>query len=317
MGAVAFAAFALDAPMPVVAIAFLAAGALDVMTVPAGAVIGQRLPQASAVQRSPSSRARSAAPRCSAPCWPARWPRHLGGVRLGDPGAARPGVRAARPPARPPGAAPVSRWPWPCARRRGRPPVPGLLPAAVGEWSPSPRRPGSAAERGRLDRAGDVGRRDDPTSRSPSSTRARPSAEPVRRGSRSSSGSPGRRRSPGPSGRRCRAASSPPGPWRDGLDPRERHQADGPAVLVDDREAGVPVGEQVAVDELGDAGRGGHRLGEARHHVGHPHAGAGRRRAARCAPPSPAEPTMNQPMQGQPDARRSHGGTGARPGRRQ
>jgi len=47
MGAVAFAAFALDAPMPVVAIAFLAAGALDVMTVPAGAVIGQRLPQAS------------------------------------------------------------------------------------------------------------------------------------------------------------------------------------------------------------------------------------------------------------------------------
>lgn len=47
MGAVACAAFALDAPMPVVAIAFLAAGALDVMTVPAGAVIGQRLPQAS------------------------------------------------------------------------------------------------------------------------------------------------------------------------------------------------------------------------------------------------------------------------------
>jgi sugar phosphate permease len=37
----------LDSPMPFVAVAFLAAGALDVMTVPAGAVIGQRLPQAS------------------------------------------------------------------------------------------------------------------------------------------------------------------------------------------------------------------------------------------------------------------------------
>ncbi|HEV7211386.1 MAG TPA: MFS transporter [Blastococcus sp.] len=47
MGAVAFAVFSLDAPMPVVTVAFLAAGALDVMTVPAGAVIGQRLPQAS------------------------------------------------------------------------------------------------------------------------------------------------------------------------------------------------------------------------------------------------------------------------------
>jgi hypothetical protein len=47
MSAVAFTAFVLDTPMPFVAIGFLAAGALDVMTVPAGAVIGQRLPQAS------------------------------------------------------------------------------------------------------------------------------------------------------------------------------------------------------------------------------------------------------------------------------
>ena len=47
MSAVAFTVFVLDAPMPFVAIGFLAAGALDVMTVPAGAVIGQRLPQAS------------------------------------------------------------------------------------------------------------------------------------------------------------------------------------------------------------------------------------------------------------------------------
>lgn len=47
MSAVAFTVFVLDAPMPFVAVGFLAAGALDVMTVPAGAVIGQRLPQAS------------------------------------------------------------------------------------------------------------------------------------------------------------------------------------------------------------------------------------------------------------------------------
>jgi MFS family permease len=47
MSLVAFTAFVLDTPMPFVAVAFLAAGALDVMTVPAGAVIGQRLPQAS------------------------------------------------------------------------------------------------------------------------------------------------------------------------------------------------------------------------------------------------------------------------------
>jgi MFS family permease len=47
MSAVAFTAFILDSPMPVIAVAFLAAGALDVMTVPAGAVIGQRLPQGS------------------------------------------------------------------------------------------------------------------------------------------------------------------------------------------------------------------------------------------------------------------------------
>jgi MFS family permease len=47
MSTVAFTAFVLDSPMPFIAVAFLAAGALDVMTVPAGAVIGQRLPQAS------------------------------------------------------------------------------------------------------------------------------------------------------------------------------------------------------------------------------------------------------------------------------
>jgi hypothetical protein len=47
MSAVAFTAFVLDTPMPFVAVAFLAAGATDVMTVPAGAVIGQRLPKAS------------------------------------------------------------------------------------------------------------------------------------------------------------------------------------------------------------------------------------------------------------------------------
>jgi hypothetical protein len=47
LSTVAFTAFVLDSPMPVVAVAFLAAGALDVMTVPAAAVIGQRLPQAS------------------------------------------------------------------------------------------------------------------------------------------------------------------------------------------------------------------------------------------------------------------------------
>jgi MFS family permease len=44
---IAFAAFALDAPMPFIVIAFLAAGTTDVMTVPAAAVIGERLPQAS------------------------------------------------------------------------------------------------------------------------------------------------------------------------------------------------------------------------------------------------------------------------------
>lgn len=47
MSAVAGLVFALDSPMPVVLIAFLAAGALDVVTVPAGVVIGERLPQAS------------------------------------------------------------------------------------------------------------------------------------------------------------------------------------------------------------------------------------------------------------------------------
>ena len=45
--AIAFAAFVLDAPMPFIVIAFLAAGTTDVMTVPAAAVIGERLPQAS------------------------------------------------------------------------------------------------------------------------------------------------------------------------------------------------------------------------------------------------------------------------------
>ena len=44
---IAFAAFVFDAPMPFIVIAFLAAGTTDVMTVPAAAVIGERLPQAS------------------------------------------------------------------------------------------------------------------------------------------------------------------------------------------------------------------------------------------------------------------------------
>jgi hypothetical protein len=47
MAAVAFVVFVLDSPLPLVLVGFLAAGALDVMTVPAGAVIAQRLPQAS------------------------------------------------------------------------------------------------------------------------------------------------------------------------------------------------------------------------------------------------------------------------------
>jgi MFS family permease len=47
MSAVASLVFAFDSPMPIVLIAFLAVGALEVMTVPAGVVIGQRLPQAS------------------------------------------------------------------------------------------------------------------------------------------------------------------------------------------------------------------------------------------------------------------------------
>lgn len=42
----AFFVFAADSPLPIVLAGFLAAGALDVLTVPAGAVIGQRLPQA-------------------------------------------------------------------------------------------------------------------------------------------------------------------------------------------------------------------------------------------------------------------------------
>ena len=46
MTAVALAVFVLDPPLPLVLVAFLAAGALDVLTVPAGVVIGQRLPQA-------------------------------------------------------------------------------------------------------------------------------------------------------------------------------------------------------------------------------------------------------------------------------
>ena len=47
MAAVSFVVFAMDSPLPLVLVGFLAAGALDVMTVPAGAVIAQRLPQAS------------------------------------------------------------------------------------------------------------------------------------------------------------------------------------------------------------------------------------------------------------------------------
>jgi hypothetical protein len=47
MATVSFVVFALDSPLPLVLVGFLAAGALDVMTVPAGAVIAQRLPQAS------------------------------------------------------------------------------------------------------------------------------------------------------------------------------------------------------------------------------------------------------------------------------
>ena len=47
MSSVAIAVFLVDSPMPFVLIAFLASGALDVLTVPAGAVIGKRLPQAS------------------------------------------------------------------------------------------------------------------------------------------------------------------------------------------------------------------------------------------------------------------------------
>ena len=47
MATISFAVFVLDSPLPLVLVGFLAAGALDVMTVPAGAVIAQRLPQAS------------------------------------------------------------------------------------------------------------------------------------------------------------------------------------------------------------------------------------------------------------------------------
>jgi hypothetical protein len=47
MATISFAVFALDSPLPLVLVGFLAAGSLDVMTVPAGAVIAQRLPQAS------------------------------------------------------------------------------------------------------------------------------------------------------------------------------------------------------------------------------------------------------------------------------
>lgn len=47
MAGVSFTVFALDSPLPLVLVGFLAAGSLDVMTVPAGAVIAQRLPQAS------------------------------------------------------------------------------------------------------------------------------------------------------------------------------------------------------------------------------------------------------------------------------
>jgi MFS family permease len=47
MSTVAFLVFVIDSPMPLVVLAFLAAGSLDVMTVPAGAVIGERLPRSS------------------------------------------------------------------------------------------------------------------------------------------------------------------------------------------------------------------------------------------------------------------------------
>jgi predicted MFS family arabinose efflux permease len=47
MATIALVVFVLDSPLPLVLVAFLAAGALDVMTVPAGAVIAQRLPQSS------------------------------------------------------------------------------------------------------------------------------------------------------------------------------------------------------------------------------------------------------------------------------
>jgi hypothetical protein len=47
MTAVAGLVFVVDSPMPVVLVGFLAAGAMDVLTVPAGVVIGQRLPRAS------------------------------------------------------------------------------------------------------------------------------------------------------------------------------------------------------------------------------------------------------------------------------
>jgi len=46
MATVSFAVFVVDSPLPLVLVGFLAAGSLDVMTVPAGAVIAQRLPQA-------------------------------------------------------------------------------------------------------------------------------------------------------------------------------------------------------------------------------------------------------------------------------
>lgn len=45
--AVAGLVFAVDSPMPLVLAGFLAVGVMDVLTVPAGVVIGQRLPQAS------------------------------------------------------------------------------------------------------------------------------------------------------------------------------------------------------------------------------------------------------------------------------
>ena len=47
MATISFVVFVLDSPLPLVLVGFLAAGSLDVMTVPAGAVIAQRLPQAS------------------------------------------------------------------------------------------------------------------------------------------------------------------------------------------------------------------------------------------------------------------------------